>query len=607
MQADGPLSTDGCFVLFDDATAAPEERASLHLTRLLGIIEADAGTAPAQVFADIAAARAAGHWLALAVDYEFGYRLEPCAGKAPDGRPLVRAYVFEQAERLDRRAADAVLGAHLGRLSSTAAGVVDLKPALDADTYAEAIGNIRTHIAAGDCYQVNFTFPLNFRSFGDPVALYARLRARQPVAYGACLVAPGATILSLSPELFVEKCAARLLTRPMKGTARRGETADEDAAWREYLAVSAKDRAENVMIVDLLRNDLGRIATPGSVMVPELCAIEAYPTLWQMVSTVCAEAPGADLGEVLAALFPCGSITGAPKIAAMRIAAELEGGPRGIYTGAVGWLAPSGDFRLNVAIRTLEIDASGQGRMGVGSGVVFDSTAASEYAECLLKGRFLTGLDPGLRLIETLRLELRADATWHYPRLAGHLARLAESAAALGFTCHTERVRDCLDSEARRHAGSDGTYRVRLTLGHAGDVELATTPLADAGLPTQILIAEVRIDSGNPLLRHKTTERLLYDRALAALTARPEIFDVVFLNARGEVCEGARSNVFARLDGLLCTPPLACGLLPGVLRAELLAAGAAVERVLRLDDLRRAEALYCGNALRGLVPVTLAA
>ena len=284
----------------------------------------------------------------------------------------------------------------------------------------------------------------------------------------------------------------------------------------------------------------------------------------------------------------------------MQRIAEIESAARGLYTGAFGWLAPGGDCRFNVAIRTLELAADRTGKLGVGSGIVIEADPASEYAECLLKAKFLTDFDPGFELIETLRLEQGA-----YPLLTQHLERLQASAQALGFACDIEKVTAVLLRAAARDL--PGVFRVRLTLAHDGSCQLDVQPLAvDDGRLWQVVMAGETLDADDYLLRHKTTARGRYDRALAALAGRPEVFDAIFLNARGEVCEGARSNVFVERDGVLLTPPLACGLLPGVMRRQLIESGRAVEQVLHLDDLRAAPVLYVANALRGLLVVKLA-
>lgn len=497
---------------------------------------------------------------------------------------LARFWRFSRRESLSRLAADNWIAERAG-----AAGVGGVRPAIDEEIYNATVARIKSLIFAGDCYQVNFTFPLDFEWFGSPLALYGRLREQQPVRYGGFVGDGRQGLVSLSPELFVERLGNRLVTRPMKGTASRSVPA-------EQLHESAKDRAENLMIVDLLRNDLGRVADNGSVVVNRLFEIEEYPTVWQMVSEISAQVEGRSFGDILRALFPCGSITGAPKVRAMQIVGELEAAPRGVYTGALGWLAPDGDFRLNVAIRTLELMAGGRGKLGVGSGIVADSDAAAEWAECQLKSGFLRASDPGILLIETLRRECGA-----YPRLAGHLERLRRSAAWLGFVFDEQQVMAALGAQP-----ADGIWRIRLTLARDGQLEIGSFPLGDepAG-PRQALLAADTIDSSYPLRRHKTTDRAVYDAALATLAADTQLFDVIFLNERGEVVEGARSNVFVERDGILLTPPLASGALPGVLRAELLASGRAREAVLRPEDL--VAGFWLGNALRGLVRVSLRA
>jgi para-aminobenzoate synthetase/4-amino-4-deoxychorismate lyase len=520
-----------------------------------------------------------------------GYLLEPKA--APVGwqpsaaQPLARFWRFADCSPLTADAAENWLA---GQVSDAAAGVGGLQPLISENQHLAAVNRIKQLISEGDCYQVNLTFPVEFEWFGAPLDLYARLRQRQPVRFGGFVGDARQGLVSLSPELFLERSADRLRTRPMKGTLPRHLPPAQ-------LRASEKDQAENLMIVDLLRNDLGRIAENGSVVVDQLFEIEDYPTVWQMVSAVSARIGQRDFADVLTALFPCGSITGAPKIRAMQIAAELENSPRGIYTGALGWLAPNGDFRLNVAIRTLELKADQSGKLGIlgiGSGIVADSQPDAEWQECLLKARFLSDCDPGLKLIETLRRE-----NGQYPRLAGHLARLQRSAAWFGFALDEAVVRQQLAAQPLA-----GNWRVRLTLAKSGAIEVQAFELPEEPACRRYAqMAAGRIDSTDPLRRHKTTERRLYDAALRQLPADASIFDVIFLNERGEVAEGARSNIFVERAGRLLTPPLASGCLPGVLRAELLARGDAIEAVLQPADL---QAGFClGNALRGLIRVEL--
>lgn len=528
-------------------------------------------------------------WTVAALDYELGYLLEPRArpqGWEPGRKVVARFWRFQH--RVEMRDADvqAWLADHAGQ---GAGGIGGVQPSIGESDYCSAVERIQQFIRDGDCYQVNFTFPIEFSWFGSPAKVYEALRQRQPVRYGGFVGNRQAGIVSLSPELFLERQGERLLTRPMKGTAARTEAS-------ETLRQSVKDRAENLMIVDLLRNDLGKLAEPGSVRVERLFDIEAYPTVWQMVSEVSAKIGRQSIKSVLEALFPCGSITGAPKIRAMQIIGDLETTARGLYTGALGWFAPNGDFRLNVAIRTLVLDGDQRGRMGVGSGIVADSRSDAEWQECLLKAAFVRAGGAGLKLIETLRRENGV-----YPMWEGHLARLRHSAAWFGFPLDEQRLCRELGRQPTK-----GLWRVRLTLDASGDVEVVAAELSGESPGERLAeLSDVRIDSRNPLRAHKTTERHEYDAALKGLAADSPVFDRVFLNERGEIVEGARSNVFVERDGVLLTPPVNCGALPGVLRAGLLAAGKAREAVLYPEDL--ADGFWLGNALRGLVRVRLSA
>ena len=597
-----PVPESSRFALFDDddggVIVLSDYRRAITL--------ADHGGDLSSMFAEFSAAAARGEWLALAADYELGACFEPAVAQhplPPSGRSCLSAWLFGKAQRFDADGVRRFLAAQLAGLAGheRVAGVAELHAGLDAGRHARGVAQIKRWITEGECYQINYTFTLDGVLYGHPLALYARLRERQPVRYGGFLALPGATVLSLSPELFFARRGRRVTTRPMKGTAPRAPAPHDDAQLRDGLLASAKECAENIMIVNLLRNDLGRLAAPGRVRVDALCVAEAYPTLWQLVSTVSADLPDTPLIDLFGALFPCGSITGAPKIRAMQCIDVLEGAPRGLYTGALGWVAPDGDCRFNVAIRTLVAQDDGRVRLGVGSGIVIDSDAGAEYAECLLKSAFVSGLDPGFELVETLRLEHGV-----YPLLALHLERLQASAVALGFVCDLPALREALDRLAARYA--DGVHRVRLLLVHDGGVRVCAAPFADAGGPWSVVLAEEPLDPGEYLRRHKTTARALYERTLAALAGDPsasDVIDAIFVNTRGEVCEGARSNVYVERDGVLLTPPLACGVLPGVVRRQLLEAGRAREAVLSLADLRGAPALYVSNALRGLVRVAL--
>lgn len=585
------------FVLLDDSLSP--DGACLLFEEPVAVIRCDDPAGVDAVLRELSDARERGLYAAGFLAYELGYALEPkLAGSMPTDRtvPLVWMGLFEGYRRLDRAGVESFLAAD----GAGDCRVDTLRPSLDAADYLEGFGRVKDYIAAGDAYQVNLTFPLHFEFTGDPLALFAALRRKQRVAHGAVVAAGDFHVLSLSPELFFRVEDGIAETRPMKGTASRGRWPAEDAARADWLRGDAKSRAENLMIVDLLRNDLGRIAEIGSVAVTDLYSVETYRTLHQMTSGVRARVkPGVGPAELIRGLFPCGSVTGAPKIRAMEIIRELEATPRGVYTGAVGMLGPDGAARFNVAIRTLVVDGAGQGAMGIGSGIVHDSGGAAEYAECLLKGRFVTDPDTAFELIETFRWTTQ-DGYWLRAR---HLARLAASAAYFGFPCELERVEAALDGAAATFDGP--MMRVRLTLDEQGAVEITTGPITSAAgaAPMRYAIAPEPTDSADVFLYHKTTRRAFYDDTRARLAAATGCDEAVFLNERGELTEGSVTNLFVERGGRLRTPALGCGLLDGTLRRELLddPARDVVEAVLTPKDLETADAIYLGNSVRGLV------
>jgi para-aminobenzoate synthetase/4-amino-4-deoxychorismate lyase len=482
--------------------------------------------------------------------------------------------------------------------------------------YRERVERIRALIAAGDTYQANFTVRLRAPFRGDPAALYERLCLAQRSAFCAYLdVGGGMTIVSASPELFFRAAGGELELRPMKGTRPRGRWPDEDRALAAALAESAKDRAENLMIVDLLRNDAGRVAEFGSVRVERLYEVERYETVHQMTSTIRARLrPDTGLADVFRALFPCGSVTGAPKVRTMKIIRELETGPRSAYCGAIGFVSP-GEAVFSVGIRTLLIDAAGgQAELGVGSGITWDSDADAEYRECWDKAAFVRRAPAGFRLLETMLWEdgsgrERGSPPLHEERagrgpgggahpdggwflLDGHLRRLADSAAYFGYAFDRDDAVRRLDAAARSF---DAPMRVRLLLDRDGSMEIEHAPHLASAEPARIAIAAEPVDSADPLLYHKTTHRAEYERRAAT---RPDCDDVLLVNERGELTESTIANLVVRLDGALWTPPLACGLLPGVFRAHLLERGEIRERILRPADLHRAEEVWLINSVR---------
>jgi para-aminobenzoate synthetase/4-amino-4-deoxychorismate lyase len=480
-------------------------------------------------------------------------------------------------------------------------GVLDWGGAQSEAQATASIERIRDYIRAGDCYQVNLTTRLESDGPIEPWRLFSALQASQPGGFSLFL--RGAGVASVSPELFFDwrplpgaERSWLLATQPMKGTAARGRDRAADEAAQQHLRTSEKERAENLMIVDLLRNDLSRVAQLGTVRVPRLFELHALPTVWQMTSTVTAVSrAGLSLAEVFRALFPCGSVTGAPKIRAMQIIRELEAGPRGWYCGALGLLQPGGLATFNVPIRTVEFDGRHL-RCGLGSAITLDSEPAAELAEWRAKSRFLSRAEAPIEALETLRLQAGV-----FVRLEGHLARLQRTARHFGLRLHLEDVRSALQGVADAHPS--GTWRVRLTVDADGKPAASAVALAETPAPVPLTLAASAMatrGAAAEFLQHKTTRRELYAPFVAAKPA--EAFDVILWNEAGELTECSFGNLALELEGQWWTPPLEAGLLPGVLRAELLAAGKLHERRLTRADLDRATGLAFFNSLRGWLP-----
>lgn len=585
------------FVLLDDAR--PDGAPPRLYRDPVRMLRADTAPELAPLLEALRAAQAKGLHAAGYLSYEAGLALEPALANrqlangqmAQRPGPLAWFGLFETYERFEPGDLPDPGGAWVGPWT----------PNMDRAGYAAAFARARALIDAGDIYQVNLTFRLQAEFAGDPRALFAALRARSAAGYGALVHDGTDWLLSLSPELFFSLKGRALQVKPMKGTAARLADARADAAQAAALAADPKQRAENLMIVDLLRNDLSRVCTPGSVIAGPLFAVESYPTVHQMVSSVRGTlGPGCDAIEVLKNLFPCGSITGAPKIRAMEVIGDLERSARGTYCGTIGRIDADGDAAFNVAIRTLHLHGAPAsvplGRaivLGIGSAVVADSLAASEWAECLAKGEFAR-VDSSFDLIETMAFDPRTGLF----RLERHLERLKDSARQLGFSCDRHALRNDLHV-ATFHLSEPS--RLRLMLARSGEsaIEIRAAPArpvavwAVAPVPLPVHADDLR-------LAHKTSDRAFYD---APRRARPGCDEVVFVGPRGLVTEGSITNIFVQRGGHYLTPPLARGLLAGVLRAEMIDSGAAVEADLTLDDL--AGGFFCGNSLRGLVPARL--
>jgi para-aminobenzoate synthetase/4-amino-4-deoxychorismate lyase len=614
------------FALLDDASpdAAPPSRSRLYRD-YVGVLACHTVQEWPALLARLQDALAAGLYAVPVLSYELGEQLlgivPPAQGQSSaqlpaqlSDSPLAQVLLFRGYELLSGDEVTAWLDE---RADGGPAGIADVRDNVDEAAFTRAIERIRDYIAAGDTYQVNYTYRIRFDAFGPVHALYARLRERQPVPYGALVGLPdGRTVLSLSPELFVRHDAGRLLARPMKGTAPASGDQDLDAVRSGALAADPKNRAENLMIVDLLRNDLGRIARTGSVGVPALFEVRRYSSVLQMTSTVQAQlADGVPMEAIFDALYPCGSITGAPKRRTMEIIHELEPAPRGIYTGALGWMDPPapgaqpgaqlGDFCFSVPIRTLVLqpphNGVRRGELGVGAGIVYDSDPAAEYAECRLKARFLTGLPNTFEIFETM-FATREDGCRHLER---HLARLRASSAYFGYP-FTEELARAGAIAASAVLPPDTPHRLRLALQPDGEIVVHTAPLAPLAEPVEVLLSDEPVDSSALFARHKTSIRSRYDAAWKHAES-VGAFDTLFFNERGELAEGGRSSVFVRAGGRWYTPPLSSGVLPGVMRALLLEdpAWQAIECPISRETLEWAQEIVVCNALRGPLRATI--
>jgi para-aminobenzoate synthetase / 4-amino-4-deoxychorismate lyase len=570
--------------------------------------------------ADRAAAR--GQWAAVMIAYEAAAAFEPAMAAAyrddaTSGLPLAWVAVFDDAAVIRRPPHEPWHAS--ARVPGAAIAPSPWTPSLSRARFHAAIDRVAAFIGAGDTYQVNYTFALEREGTGpidagDLDPWLDALCTAHEAGYGARLDLGDYVVLSASPELFVERRGDRLTARPMKGTSPRGRWLEEDLARRDALVGSEKARAENVMIVDLLRNDLGRVAATGSVSVPALFAAEHYPTVWQLTSTIEATLPPSSpvgIVDLMRALFPCGSVTGAPKIRTMEIIAALELEPRGVYTGAIGLVRPGGDAVFSVAIRTLVVEReTGEASLGIGAGIVADSKADDEYDECLLKGAFVDALPMAgapavirvppaaqrdFELIETVRVD---SGAWQH--LIDHLDRMGASARYFGFPW--DRV--AVERTVRDAPAPFGPGRGRIRLLPDGHVAVEILPVAAFGPVRRVALARQPVDPNDPFLCHKTTRRDVYTRAQ---TSRPDVDDVILWNTRGEITESTIANVVVEIGGERWTPPRTCGLLPGIARGRMIDDGQVRERPMSIAELQSASRIWLVSALRGEVLATLVA
>ncbi|WP_375428977.1 aminodeoxychorismate synthase component I [uncultured Sphingomonas sp.] len=570
------------YVLLDDAR--PGGAAGRLYRRPVRVIEAHGVVEIAPALEAVRAGNAEGLHAAGYLAYEAGAAFEPTLPHPAAPAPLVWFGLFERWEETD-------VAAHLP--DPAGAWVGEPRPCMDEGTYADEFAKIHELIAAGDLYQANLSFRAAVPFAGDQLAIYAALRASAGAGWGGVVATGARTLLSFSPELFFTLEDRRLTCRPMKGTARRGATPADDAAAAQALAADPKQRAENLMIVDLLRNDLSRVAVPGSVATPELFAVETYPTIHQMVSVVTAAlAPDLDAIDMLAAAFPCGSIIGAPKVRAQQALHAVEAAPpRGSYTGSIGRIDAGGDAAFNVAIRTLVIEGGASPALiGLGSGIVADSTVGAEWNECLAKAAFLGAAHRRFDLIETMAF----DPEEGIALLERHLERMRRSAELFGFAFDRHGARNELQAATFRLRGAS---RVRLLLARDGAMSIETGAMPPAPpAPVAVSIKPFPVHPSDFRLRHKTTDRAFYDQARRDAGG----FEVLFEDGDGLLTEGSFTSLFVPRGDRLVTPPLSRGLLPGVLREALIAEGRAVEADVTAADL--AGGFFIGNALRGLMP-----
>lgn len=527
----------------------------------------------------------AGRWAVLLLAYEAAPAFDPALTvHASSSFPLAWTAIFDSCASPLGGVAEAVPSP-------------GWEPMLARPEYLAAIQQIREAIARGETWQVNYSFPLRTRFNGDTRGWYRQLTGSQQAGFCAWIDLGHHHVLSLSPELFFERAGERVIVRPMKGTMPRGRWPEEDHEHQRQLASSEKNRAENLMIVDLLRNDLGRIARLGTVQAARLFDVETYDTVLQMTSTIEAETQSQiSLFHLLQGLFPCGSVTGAPKVRTMRWIRELEPFPRGLYTGAIGWLRPGGDCLFNVAIRTIQWEsASGEARCGVGGGITWDSTAADEYQECLDKARFLIGPRPGFHLLESLLLE-----DGQYWLLERHLQRLCASAAYFQWPCDGPAIERELEDLRTRHL--QGRWKVRLVAPAAGEIRAEAEPLPaeEPERVRRVALAHLPVEDQEVFLYHKTTHRSIYEAR-----RRSGYDDTILYNQRGEVTESLIANLVLEDERGLWTPPLTSGLLPGCLRTELLNRGKIRERVISIEELEQASAFYLINSVRGWMKARL--
>lgn len=578
------------FILLDTAKTDKENNTSYFFANPVKIISCYRPKSISSSFKQIEKALAQGYYVGGFVSYEAGYYLQrpPVQNKRSDF-PLIWMGVFNKPRLVGKLTLPRTLPDNY-KLNNIHLNISPKK-------YYSVVKKIKEYIAQGQTYQVNYTLKYKFNFVGDPLSFYLRLRNSQPVSYSAFIQSKDFHILSFSPELFFRKEGDEITVRPMKGTVIRGISLSEDQKNKTWLKNDEKNRAENIMITDMLRNDLGKISRYGSVRTAPLCNVEKYQTLWQMTSTVKSRShKDIPLQQLFSGLFPSGSVTGAPKIRTTQIIEKLEKEERKIYTGAIGFITPEKNAVFNVAIRTILLQKH-KGELGIGSGITYHSDPQTEFAECKLKADFLWRRP--FQLIETIGWQKRKG----FSLLALHLKRLRNSAQYFDYLYNEKYIREQLLNNTQTLLNNQ-FYKIRLLLFADGRITIASYPVSPSITSTKITISKLKTDFHNIFLYHKTTNRKIYEQEYEK-HHKAGYFDVIFRNERGEITEGAISNIFVKKNGYYYTPPVKCGLLPGIFREYFLTKNKfrAREKILRMEDITQADEIILTNAVRGMTVV----
>lgn len=602
------------FALLEDSKSSEDAVRNLLFTQQVENIVANTEDELPTALAKIEKYRQQGLFLCGYLAYETGYYF--IDKKIPRTKPnhpeqaLLHFIAFKSMQTLDRKTIDTAFSKAEQDPSSQLC-VHGFKLSVSENKYLDAIKKIKSYITAGDTYQINYTIKFKFRLRGTANALYQALRKTQPVEYGAFLNFPKLKIVSLSPELFVRKKADTLISKPMKGTAKRGRDEKEDEFIVDFIKNDPKILSENLMIVDLIRNDYGRICEIGSVVVKNLFEVQTFKTVHQMISTVKGKLKGdISFEALLKGLFPCGSITGAPKIRTMEIINDLETESRGVYTGAIGYILPNNDFYFNVPIRTIVMNQKNQCEMGIGGGIIHESSAKAEFEECILKADFLTNLNNNFYLIEAFKFD--ADRQ-KFEYLNEHMYRLNDSAGYFGFKLKQDLIDKRLAEIKQELIKEKGVFKVRLSAYQNGDVNISYEKIepipvisgsSQINTIPKVVIGEQKINSRSIFQYHKTSRREVYNEEFDK-AAKAGFYDAIILNEYDQVAEACRHNIFIRKNGQLITPPIKAGVLHGVCRQKLIEKENVIERIITLDDLNNCDEILLSNSVRGLVSVEL--